>query len=46
MIREGKMICDACEAVITRVEGLPPEGWPKLHCLCSACFVAAWQKQG
>ncbi len=46
MIRDGNMVCDACEAVITRVTELPADGWPKLHSLCSACFEAAWKKQG
>ena len=46
MIKDNSMVCDKCQAVITRVEKLPPEGWPKLHCLCSACFAAAVAQQG
>jgi hypothetical protein len=45
MMKESTMVCDKCQAVITRVTNLPPEGWPKLHCLCSACFAEAVAKQ-
>jgi hypothetical protein len=46
MFKDGQLICDSCQAVISRVTETPADGWPKLHCLCSACFAAAWQKQG
>jgi predicted amidophosphoribosyltransferase len=40
MIRNGQMVCDACQKPISRITGVPAEGWPKMHNLCSACFVA------
>ena len=39
MIEDGKIVCDVCKSVITRVTLLPPEGWPKLHSLCSKCYA-------
>ncbi len=39
MIREGPMVCDACQKPITRVTEVPTEGWPKMHNLCSTCFA-------
>jgi hypothetical protein len=44
MLKEDKIVCDQCGAVITRVTGAPAEGWPKLHNLCSACFAALGAK--
>lgn len=44
MIREGKLVCDACRSDISRVTAVPPEGWPTLHCLCSSCFAALWKQ--
>ncbi|MGA9839708.1 MAG: hypothetical protein WBF81_00850 [Thermoplasmata archaeon] len=40
MIRDGQMICDSCQKVITRITDVPAEGWEKMHNLCSACFLA------
>jgi len=40
MIREGKMVCDACQKAITRVTEIPAEGWAKMHNLCSTCFAS------
>jgi hypothetical protein len=39
MIEDGKIVCDSCKTVITQVTELPPEGWPKLHSLCSKCYA-------
>ncbi len=39
MIRDGQMVCDNCGKVITRITTLPPEGYPSMHLLCSACFA-------
>lgn len=38
MIENGKLVCDNCRTEITRIEKLPPEGWPTMHNLCSSCF--------
>lgn len=38
MIRDGQLICDACQKVISRITEVPPEGWERMHNLCSACF--------
>jgi len=38
MIEDGKMVCDQCKAVISRIENVPADGWPTMHNLCSACF--------
>lgn len=46
MYKDGQLYCDACQTAITRVTEAPADGWPNLHCLCSSCFQAAWQKQG
>ena len=39
MLRDSQMVCDVCQKNITRVAEVPPEGWPKMHNLCSACFA-------
>ncbi len=39
MLQDGKLVCDACHNVITRVTDVPAEGWPDLHNLCSACYA-------
>jgi hypothetical protein len=39
MIQEDKIVCDQCGALITHVTGVPPEGWPHMHNLCSTCFA-------
>jgi predicted amidophosphoribosyltransferase len=39
MIRDGQMVCDACQKPITRISAAPDGGWPKMHNLCSACFL-------
>lgn len=46
MYRDGEIVCDVCNATITRVTEPPADGWPKLHSLCSSCFAAAFAKQG
>ncbi len=38
MFQDGKIVCDSCKAVITRVVPPPEDGWPHLHALCTACF--------
>ncbi|MGI0071059.1 MAG: hypothetical protein ACRECT_03180 [Thermoplasmata archaeon] len=40
MIRDGQLLCDACQKVISRITEVPDEGWAKMHNLCSACFAA------
>ena len=40
MIRDGQLVCDSCQKVITRITDVPAEGWDKMHNLCSACFVS------
>jgi hypothetical protein len=44
MIQEGRIVCDSCKAVITRVTEVPADGWPQLHSLCSACFAGIQKK--
>jgi hypothetical protein len=44
MIRDGTIYCDACQATISRVSGAPPEGWERLHNLCSRCFALTSKK--
>jgi len=39
MIRDGQLVCDACQKNISRVTEVPAEGWPKMHNLCSSCFA-------
>ncbi|HTT72594.1 MAG TPA: hypothetical protein VMG99_00370 [Thermoplasmata archaeon] len=39
-LRDGAMVCDSCQKVITRITTVPDEGWPRMHNLCSACFDA------
>jgi predicted amidophosphoribosyltransferase len=39
MIREGRLVCDACQKPITRIAEVPADGWPKMHNLCSSCFA-------
>lgn len=39
MIQDGRIVCDSCKTVITRMTDVPAEGWPQLHNLCSACFA-------
>jgi hypothetical protein len=41
VIQEGQIVCDSCKAVITRMTGIPAEGYPQLHNLCSACYAKA-----
>jgi hypothetical protein len=38
MYRDDQIVCDSCQAVITRVTPPPEGGWHNLHALCSACF--------
>jgi|HubBroStandDraft_1064217.scaffolds.fasta_scaffold07693_3 hypothetical protein len=40
MIRDGQLVCDGCQKVITRITDVPAEGWEKMHNLCSSCFLA------
>ena len=39
MLKDGQIYCDVCQSRITRVTDAPPEGWPALHAICSACFA-------
>jgi hypothetical protein len=38
MIREGRLVCDACQKSISRITDVPAEGWPQMHNLCTPCF--------
>lgn len=40
MQRDGQLVCDGCQQVITRATDVPPEGWAQMHNLCSNCFRA------
>jgi hypothetical protein len=40
MIRDGQLVCDSCQKVISRITEVPAEGWAKMHNLCSECFLA------
>ena len=44
MIRDGQLICDSCQTVISRITDVPVDGWQKMHNLCATCFAALWQK--
>ncbi len=44
MIRDGQLVCDRCQKVITRITNVPAEGWDRMHNVCSECFLAVWQK--
>jgi hypothetical protein len=44
MIQDGRLVCDSCQTVITRISDVPADGWEKMHNLCSACFAALRQK--
>ncbi len=44
MIREGNIVCNGCEKVISRVSNVPADGWPRLRNLCPACFQALWKR--
>jgi 5-methylcytosine-specific restriction endonuclease McrA len=38
MYRDGQIVCDACQSVVTKVSPPPEDGWPNLHALCRGCF--------
>jgi len=40
MLKDGQLVCDRCHKVITKITNVPPEGWEKMHNLCSDCFTA------
>jgi hypothetical protein len=42
MLRDGELVCDACQAKITRISSTPDETWARMHNLCSACFDRLW----
>ncbi len=42
MLRDGELVCDACQARITRLTTVPEEGWERMHNLCSGCFDRLW----
>jgi len=44
MIRDGQLVCDGCQKNISRISEVPPEGWPVMHNLCSACFADLWKR--
>ncbi len=44
MIEDGKLVCDGCHAVISRITRVPAEGWPRLRNLCPACFKELWSR--
>jgi predicted amidophosphoribosyltransferase len=43
MLKDGSMVCDRCQKKISRITDAPPEGWPAMHNLCSACFAEVKQ---
>ena len=46
MFKDGKIVCDGCQADITRVVPPPEDGWPHLHALCSECFAKLTAQKG
>ncbi|MCI4369530.1 MAG: hypothetical protein L3K09_08230 [Thermoplasmata archaeon] len=44
MYKDGQIVCDSCQTMITHLTGAPAEGYPKMHDLCSACFAELWKK--
>jgi hypothetical protein len=40
MLRDGQLLCDSCQKVISRGPEAPPTGWESMHNLCSDCFRA------
>jgi hypothetical protein len=44
MIRDVQIICDRCQATITRTTAVLEGDGAHMHNLCSACFVE-WKKQ-
>ena len=44
MLRDGQIVCDTCQKVISRITEAPAEGWEKMHNLCSACFATLVQQ--
>jgi hypothetical protein len=38
MIQDGKLVCDGCRTVITRITQVPAEGWSNIRNLCPTCF--------
>ncbi|HTT15116.1 MAG TPA: hypothetical protein VMG81_04985 [Thermoplasmata archaeon] len=42
-LKDGAMVCDGCQKVITRLTVVPDEGWPRMHNLCSSCFADLWK---
>jgi len=43
VIRDGAIVCDNCQKVITKITKVPEEGWPQMHNVCSTCFDALWK---
>jgi len=39
MLKDGQIVCDSCQKVISRITAAPAEGWERMHNLCSACFL-------
>jgi hypothetical protein len=39
VLKDGAMVCDQCQQVITKLPDAPAEGYPRMHNLCSACFA-------
>ncbi|MGP8077512.1 MAG: hypothetical protein ACLQC7_06255 [Thermoplasmata archaeon] len=39
-----KLICDACQNVITRITTPADAEWATMHNLCSDCFRALWKQ--
>jgi hypothetical protein len=44
VIRDGQLVCDGCQKVITRISSVPEEGWASMHNLCSGCFAELRKK--
>lgn len=43
-MQADQMVCDYCGGAITKVTGLPAEGWPHLHAICAPCFQKLREK--
>jgi predicted amidophosphoribosyltransferase len=44
MLKDGQIICDSCQKVISRITQAPAEGWEQMHNLCSACYLELEKK--
>lgn len=44
--KDGKLVCNSCQTVVTEVTVPPSDGWPNLNVLCSACFAKLSASKG